>query len=175
MTPLLLQNQLCDELETIFDGYKYYSPSGERVPLHIFKQNLPQNTVTVDEFGEEQDGQDEDPMPFVIVRMQAGKYPSQDQASYYSRQQIGDAYYAVRIVFIVGTCDASPNNWGYVDSQNIIDKIIERFKRNPVIGAFQFTGAYDWNYQDDTYAPYNYEALEMQFKVPEIKREDPLA
>lgn len=62
MTPIDLQNELCEEIRRILDGYEYRNAKGEYMPINIFPQNIP---IT-------ESDEDIDPIPYVIVRLNSG-------------------------------------------------------------------------------------------------------
>lgn len=154
MTPLDLQDELCKEVEKILHGYLYRTPMNERVPIHIYPQNIPVN-----------DDDDEEIIPYVIVRLNSG---DDDGAK--------DSDNIVHMVFIVGVMDDKPDQQGYRDCMNIYQKIYQRFQQNPNLnGKAVFTGDFHWANQEDDYFPYFFGACTLSFKIPAIRREDPLA
>ena len=99
MTPLELQDELVGEMSCILDGYTYKTPDGERIPIHVFAQNIPINE-TDDEA---------DPIPYIIVRLSSGE----DDGS-------RDSFNTVSVVVIVGIWDDSLEAQGHRDVMNII-------------------------------------------------------
>lgn len=156
MTPLDLQDELCAEIEKILHGYLYRTPTGERVPMHIYSQNIP---IT------DEDEDDTELIPYVIVRLNSGDDDGKK-----------DSVNLVNVVFIVGVMDDKYEQQGYRDCMNVYQKIYQRFQQNPNLnGKAVFNGEFHWANQEDGYYPYFFGACSLSFKIPAIRREDPLA
>lgn len=152
MTPLELQDELIDEISRILDGHTYKSPEGERIPIHIFVQNIPMNE-TDDEA---------DPVPYIIVRLSSGE----DDGT-------RDSFNTVSIVIIIGIWDDALDSQGHRDLMNIIQKIYQRFHENPDLNRKAlYAGEFKWAIQDDSYYPYNFGACHMKFQIAAVRRED---
>lgn len=152
MTPLELQDELVDEMSIILDGYTYKTPEGERIPIHIFAQNIPMNE-TDDEA---------DPVPYIIVRLSSGE----DDGT-------RDSFNTVSIVIIVGIWDDDLDSQGHRDLTNIIQKIYQRFHEDPDLNKKAvYAGEFKWAIQDDSYYPYNFGACHMKFHIAAVRRED---
>lgn len=155
MTPLDLQDELVEELKRLFSDYLYKAPSGERVPIQVFPQSLPVNETD----------DDEDPIPYIIVRLNTGK----DEGT-------RDSNNTVKLVVIIGTWDKDLKAQGHRDVANIIQKIYHRFQTNPNLnGKAVHSGAFDWMLQEDNYYPYYFGACSLSFHIAAIRREDPFA
>lgn len=155
MTPLDLQDELVLEMKKILDGYLYKTPAGDRIPIHVFPQDIPVNE-TDDE---------EDPIPYIIVRLNRGK-------------DLGDrdSNNTVKVVLIVGIWDDSLDKQGYRDVMNIIQKIYVRFHKNPNLnGKAVCDEEFDWMMQEDSYYPYSFGACSLTFNIAAIRREDEFA
>lgn len=152
MTPLELQDELIEEIKRILDGYLYKSPDGERIPMNVLAQGIP-----VPETDEE-----DDPVPYVIVRLNSGK----DEGS-------RDSFNGVRLVIIIGIYDDGLENQGHRDIMNVIQKIYERFHKTPDLnGKAVYAGEFNWAMQEDTYYPYFFGACTLTFNIAAIRRED---
>lgn len=155
MTPLELQDELVAEMTKILDGYLYKTPAGERVPINVFAQSIPVNETD----------EDEDPVPYIIVRLNSGE----DKGG-------RDSFNTVKLVVIIGIYDDGVYAQGHRDVMNIIQKVYERFYKNPNLnGKAVYTGEFDWAMQEDTYYPYSFGACSMTFNIAAIRREDRLA
>ena len=153
MTPLDLQDELVEELKRLFKDYLYKAPSGDRVPINVFPQNIPIN---------ETDDED-DPVPYIIVRLNKGS----DDGS-------RDSFNTVKLIVIIGIWDGSLDAQGHRDVSNIIQKIYERFQKNPNLNNIAaYSGNFNWTLQDDNYYPYSFGACSMDFHIAAIRREDP--
>lgn len=155
MTPLNLQDDLIEELGSIFAPLLYKTPAGERVPINIYAQHLP--IPDTDD--------DEDPVPYLIVRLQSGD----DDGG-------RDSSNVVSVVIIAGIWDDSSQAQGHRDVMNIVQKIYQRFAEEPNLkNRAAFTGDFHWQTQEDNYYPYFFGACSMKFNIAAIRREDPYA
>lgn len=155
-TPLDLQDELIKEIRKILDGYLYRTADGTRIPINIYSQAIPVP---------DSDEDDKDPIPYIIVRLSSG---DDDGAK--------DSFNTVSTVIIVGVMDDKPDQSGYKDCMNIFQKIYNRFNQNPNLnGMATYDGEFHWANQEDNYYPYFFGACQMKFRIPSIRREDPLA
>ena len=155
MTPEMLQDALCEEIKNILSGRLYQTPSGELVSMNVYPQAIPMNESNAEE----------DPFPYVIVRMIDG-----------NDENLHDSKYIVEMAVIVGIFNNDKSNQGHRDLLNVYNLAYERFKKNPRLGDyFVYDGGYRWTIQDDDYYPYFFGAFKMNFAIPAIRREDPLA
>lgn len=155
MTPLELQDELIDELREIFKEYAYKTPLGTRIPLNIYAQSVPINETD----------DDDDPVPYLIVRLNTGD----DDGSQSS-------FNKVNLVIVVAIYDDELNAQGHRDVLNIIQKIYERFHKNPNLhNKAAYTGEFHWAAQEDNYYPFYFGACSISFNVAAIRREDEYA
>lgn len=155
MTPLDLQDELVEELKRLLSGYLYKTPAGERVPMHVYAQNIPVNETD----------DDEDHVPYIIVRLISGK----DDGTM-------DSFNTVKLVVIIATWDDALDSQGHRDVMNIIQKVYQRFQTNPNLnGKAAYSGAFNWAMQEDDYYPYYFGACSLDFHIAAIRREDPFA
>lgn len=153
MTPIELIEELAKELESIFKGQNYKSSSGKYVPLNIYEHALPINETD----------DDPDRIPYLIIRLNSGKDPG-----------TRDSNNTVKLVIIIGIWDNSLNQQGYRDVLNIIQKIYERFQKNPNLNnKAVYDGEFDWLLQEDDYNPFFFGACSLKFSIAAIRREDP--
>ena len=155
MTPLMLQDELVEEMKRLFSDYLYKTPMGEHVPINVFAQNIPVNETD----------EDVDPIPYLIVQLSSG----QDDGT-------RDSFNTVKVVFIAGIWDETTEAQGHRDLLNIFYKIYERFQKNPNLNKKAvYTGAFNWALQDDNYYPFSFGACSLSFHIAAIRREDELA
>lgn len=155
MTPLDLQDALCDEIKELLKDYLYATSDGTRVPINVFSQNIP-----VPELDD-----DKDPIPYLIVRLQSGDDDGKK-----------DSTNVVNCVIVGGVMDDKPENQGYRDLLNIFQKIYQRFQQVPNLrNVAVFNGEFHWATQEDSYFPYFFGACTLSFNIPAIRREDPYA
>lgn len=127
----------------------------ERVPLQVFSQDVPILET----------GSEEDPVPYVIVRLSDG---SDDGGR--------DSENLVNLVIIIGIWDGGLKRTGYRDVMGIIQKIYMRFHRNPDLNRkAAYKGNFKWAIQNDAYQPYSFGACHVTFRIAAIRREDEFA
>ena len=152
MTPIMLQDELVEEMKLLLANYLYKTPAGERIPINVFAQNIPVNETD----------EDEDPIPYIIVRLNSGD----DDGT-------RDSFNRVKLVIIIGIWDDSLDNQGHRDILNIIQKVYERFHTNPNLNnKAVYAGEFNWALQEDTYYPYSFGACSLNFNIAAIRRED---
>ena len=142
--------------EPVEDTEKVELPQPELVPITVYPQNIPV-PLSMD--------QDENPVPYIIVRLNTGT----DDNTY-------DSEYIMKVVVIMGVWDDDRKAQGHRELLNIINLVYARFKTNPCLaGQYVYRGGFKWDIQEDGYYPYYFGAFEMNFAIPAIRREDPLA
>lgn len=173
MTPTNLQDDLVEELKRIFEPFAYKAPCDiedepeetvretagqpryKRVPLNVYPQSLPV----------QESDEDADPVPYLIVRLSGGSDPGGESS-----------VNTVKLVIIIGIWDDDLSNQGHRDVLNIIQKIYERFSKDPCLNRrAAYTGDWNWALQEDGYFPYHFGACSMSFNIAAIRKEDPLA
>lgn len=150
MTPFYLQIDLRKELEILFKDFKLKSPCGEDLGIKVFEQNLPINND--DEY---------DPYPYIIVRITEG--------------EIKDLYSnnSVQLMLIIGTYDDSNKADGHKDVLNIIQKIFERFRKNPNLSnKYVIQDSFKFALSEEDTWPYYFGGIEIGFDIHTIERED---
>lgn len=155
-TPIVLQDELVEELKRLFKDYLYKKPeTKKRVPISVYSQNIPVNE-TDDE---------ENPVPYIIVRLNSGN----DAGT-------RDSNHTVKLVVIVGVWDDGKESQGHREVLNIISKIYERFQKTPNLnGKAVYSGEFNWALQEDGYYPYFFGACSLDFHIAAIRREDKFA
>ncbi len=155
MTPLMLQDGLVEEMKRLLKGYRYKTPAGEHVPIKVFPQSIPVNETE----------DDEDPIPYIIVRLKSGN----DDGTQ-------DSFNTVEVVIIIGIWDDALDSQGHRDVMNIIQKVYERFHKNPSLNnKAVYSGGFNWAMQEDGYYPYFFGACSLKFRIAAIRREDEFA
>lgn len=155
MTPLDLQDALCSELRTLFSDDLFRNSLDEYVPIKVFSQNLPI----------EKNDDDEDPVPYIIVRLNNGDDDGKK-----------DSNNVVNLVIIIGVCENMKEQQGYRDVMHVFQKIYQRFQEKPKLGdQAVFNGEFHWANQEDGYYPYFFGACTLSFNIPAIRRVDPFA
>ena len=154
MTATILQEELVKELEAIFKGDLFKNSLGKYVKLNIYEQQLP--------IREDEDAPD--PMPYIIVRIETGSTKS------------GTDPQEVLVTMLFGYFDDSPENNGHKGVLGMIQKVHERFEKQPMLAnQFMFQDPFDWALQDEESFPYFFGAASMTFKTAAIRKEDKFA
>lgn len=154
MTATILQEELVKELEAVFKGDLFKNSLGEYVKLNIYEQQLP--------IREDEDAPD--PMPYIIVRIETGSTKS------------GTDPQEVLVTMLFGYFDDSPENNGHKGVLGMIQKVHERFEKQPMLAnQFMFQDPFDWALQDEESFPYFFGAASMTFKTAAIRKEDKFA
>lgn len=154
MTATMLQEEIVKELEAIFCGDLFKNSLGEYVKLNVYEQQLP--------IREDEDSPD--PMPYIIVRLETGSTKS------------GTDPQEVLVTLLFGYFDDSPENNGHKGVLGMIQKVHERFEKQPMLAnQFMFQDPFDWALQDEESFPYFFGAASMTFKTAAIRKEDKFA
>ena len=183
MTPLLLQYDLVEDLKECLSDLRFPNQHGETVPIGIFRNSLPilrHKDYSEMEYNETEVGADphpadltndlieaeqDDPFPYVIVRLSHGnvKNPEFPQT--------------VDVVFIIGVYSDKPDQSGTDGILTIIDRIYERYAKNPIVhgrkAKIRFDGEqqlFHWVLQDDDTWPYYFGAVQAEFEMMPIER-----
>lgn len=177
ITVYYLQKELCDEIERLTEDLKLKRPGcDDYVRLKAYRQMLPiadrDDTEILDAYGGEES--QNKLFPFAVVQVDGGsiKEPS--------------AEHRVNLSVIVGIFEDDKARDGHDDVMLIIERIIERFSKWPVLNKkFTLTVITDNNISnshelfewalsdptDDAY-PFYYGVLSLAFKMKGFERED---
>ena len=157
MIPEMLQDDLVDECKRLFaeDRFKVPktpdNPEGNPIQINVFPQSLP--IAYSDE--------DDDPVPYIIVRIVNGI----DEGK-------SDSKHSVRVDVIIGMYDDESSAQGHRSVMHIINTLYKRFMTNPNLNdKYVYDGPFEWGVQDDAYYPFYFGAVKMQFTIPAIRRE----
>lgn len=154
MTAFYLQEDLKNELVKIFEGFKLKNIYGEEVNINVFSQNLP--------FRNSDD--EEEPFPYIIVRLTEGIINNAESEQDVTTQ------------LLIGTYDNSEDANGHKDTINIIQKIHERFFKNPVLAKkYIIQSPFKWVLQEEDTWPYYFGGIEVSWKTRSFEREDKFA
>lgn len=160
MTPDVLETALAEELTALFTGYTLKNSAGNVVALNVFTQDTP---VRNGDDEDETDATEETPEPYIVVKATSGNIASEDDPQ------------AVTVVLVICVYDDATARQGHKDALHIIQKIYERFAKNPLLaGNFILKYPIDWVLQDEDTYPYYFGGMQFQFEVPAIQKEDPL-
>nr|WP_298053726.1 hypothetical protein [uncultured Lachnoanaerobaculum sp.] len=155
MTVGNLQKELMKDIGNIFEKDLFKDSLGKYVSLNIYAQNLP--------IREDEDAPD--PVPYIVVRVLDGKVKGWVEAQ------------EVQVMLILGCFDDNINNDGHEILLELIQKIEERFLKNPILSKqFMFLNdeqhPFEWALQEEESFPYFFGAISMSFRTPTIRKED---
>lgn len=155
MTVRNLQKELMKDICNIFEKDLFKDSLGKYVSLNIYAQNLP--------IREDEDAPD--PVPYILVRVLDGKVKGWVEAQ------------EVQVMLILGCFDDNINNDGHEILLELIQKIEERFLKNPILSKqFMFLNdeqhPFEWALQEEESFPYVFGAISMSFRTPTIRKED---
>lgn len=152
MTPLSLQKSLKDELNNLFKGYVDINQSNKASSIKFYENSAP---IPLD-------GQNEkDIYPYGIVRIPSGIVPDN-----------GDTFASAKVIILLAYYDEDLSNDGNKYIMSAIFKIVERFRKNSLLDEyFNQSGDIEWSLSDEDTYPYFFGGIEMNFTLPNIKRE----
>ena len=165
MTGILLMDALINSLNNLFADELLKSKSGELKKIKVFAQYLPEpRTLTVKPKGEEPiEYQDygpadlEDNFPCIIVKLGECRDAEENKLD----QAVMD------INFLIGVYDKTPDNQGYIDVLNIIDKIRLHFWHERYLDKkFRLEPDMRFYLFDDQPAPVFFGVIETRWDVP---------
>lgn len=155
MTPVMLQDELVEEIKRLLSNTSFKTPTGAFVPMNVFAQSIPVNETD----------DDEDPVPYVIIRLNRGDDPG-----------TRDSFNTVKLVIIIGIWDDGLENQGHRVVLNVIQKIYQRFQTIPNLNnKAVYSGEFNWALQEEGYYPYFFGACSLDFRIAAIRREDEFA
>lgn len=162
MTIFQLQKDLAEEIEFILSDMIFKDPKGKPAHMKSYEQKLPKREQTIklgNLMSEETD--DEDPYPFCIVRMESG-------AVYAEAQK-------VRTILVFGIFDDEFDNQGDKILMNVLNRVSERFIRNPVLKnmyRLNCENGINWILDDEERYPYYIGGMEMEWDAYFIGKEE---
>jgi hypothetical protein len=149
MNALKLQDAIVNDLQKLFSKRKYPTPDGENAAVSVFAQNLPKRDSE----------DDDDPFPYIIVRLDSGDIENQTSD------------YKVSVFLLVGVFDDSKNNQGHKTVLEMIELIQRHYEDTPLLdGQFVFTDPFHWALQDEESYPFFFGGVEISFSVPAPRR-----
>lgn len=143
-------------LKTIFDGQTFQSAAGERVPLNVFVQGLPQP--------EQSDADIElEAVPYAIAHVTGGKITAWDEPQLCS------------IILLLCTYDDAGDRQGYRDVLSMKERILAAMLKDPHIGPAEVRPDIEWSINEADAFPFNFGALSFTVSTRRVMREDSLA
>lgn len=151
MIPVLLQDFLVKEAQSLFDGFFLKNVKGEEAPLNVYPQHLPARK-----------GQkDTEHYPFIVVKLIDGKDLNELDPN------------QCRVLFYCGIVDESEDYQGYRDSLNLIQKLYDHLMRKRIFDKkYEVEYPIEWSVTEEDYYPYYYAGLETIWTVGKVTRQD---
>lgn len=149
MVAYLLQTELAEEIKRITDKSVVKNTMDDYTKLNVFEQALPiQKTDDEDE-----------PYPYCIVRVMEGDLEDNDAS--------------VKIILVFGIYDDNQDAQGHKTILNLIQKIHERFFKNPILAnKYKMLPGIKWTLQDDDTYPYYFGGVEMNWNILTVSQEE---
>lgn len=153
MTVLNAQKALADELRILLSDYKLKGENDEMKSMSVFEDMVPHPSSEDDEFSF---------FPYTIVRAQSGKAVEESEEES-----------TAKFLILIGVYDSEEKYPLNRDVLMLIQRIIERFSKNYILGGFyQRKGEIEWTISDEDVYPYCFGGLEINFTIPKIYKED---
>lgn len=159
MTAYDLQVSLAAEVERITKDMLFQTPAGEQERLKAFLQCLPERPVGL--IGEGED--EEDPYPYCIVRIDSGSIATPMKSQ------------EVKVILIFGIFDNSHDRNAHQAILNIIQRIADRFTRDPLLDhkyRLNYEDGINWVMDDEEPYPYYFGAMNLTWDTAWLRRED---
>lgn len=150
-----LMDAMKDELTKLFKEFRFKNEAGDDVGFTIFKHDLP--------IPEGED--DPQPFPYIVVRAPDGGSTSPESEE------------TARIILVFGIYDDTADNQGNQDVLIAIERVRERFEKNPLLnGKYRKLCSdkypFRWTIDEEAPFPYFFGGVEMTFAIPHYELED---
>lgn len=141
MTPILLQKALQKEMKEITKNILLLTPKGKMETLKIFPQRLPIRNRK----------EELEPYPYCVVQVISG--------------DIKDTH-IITIILRIGIFHDDNNAEGHEELLSIIQSILERFGKNPILDRqYICEKEKKWEIADEDTHPYYYGGILLKFKT----------
>lgn len=152
MTARDLQNEIVKDLKALLTNRQYQTPDGGVSSPNVFRQFIPKRERE----------EEEDPFPYIEVRIADGTIPDSQSA-----QQ-------VQVFLIIGIYDSRHENIGSDHVMEIIEVIQQHYIEKPLL-AGKFTcdtedHPIQWNLQEEESWPYFFGIMALTFNIPAPNR-----
>lgn len=149
-----LQKALLQEITEILKNLRMKDAAGNYVDgPKGYEQGLPLIT---------EDDEDESAFfPYFIVKLDEGETAAADEP------------WKIHVFVLFGIYEDSTENIGHKEVLNMIEKIQQRFEKEPLLcGKYRADPEISWALQDEQTYPFYFGAIELYFWIPKIGRED---
>lgn len=161
-TAFQLQKDLAEEVEGILKDMLFKDVKREPTGLRAFAQDLPKRRQEIKK-GQIMPEDDDDPYPYCVVRIDSGKVETAQSAQ------------EIKTVLVFGIFDDDTECCGHQAIINIIQKISERFTKNPVLKdryRMNYDVGISWVLNDEDWYPYYFGAMDMTWDTFFVTREE---
>lgn len=152
MTPIFMIKALHEEMKKIIGDYKFPGEKkGDFKNINIYDYDLPRK---------KQIDKKDSPVPYLIIDIIDGNIDSETDG------------YRVSVGLVFCCSNKYDDQNGKQDLLNIFDKIIVRFRANPVFEEYRVLLPLKWVIEtEDTY-PFAVGAMQITIEIPDTDRED---
>ena len=150
-----LQMELISELKKVFKGVRFKSEDGTMWEPGIYPQRLP--------LSQNDDDDETSFAPYILVILNDFTIESWAEPK------------KISIALLFCAWDGGSERTGDRDNAIMMDRVLERLRKNPEVGNFTLDLPIEGAWQDQDTYPYFYSALELNFLAPTYQREDDLA
>lgn len=163
MTVNILQQMLKEEIERLTQDVQLVDAKGKAAVLKGYLQAIPLIPVFQPVPLEEKAFPEKKTLfPYFIVRV--------DTVRYQNEQTEGGNQAHVMILFAI--YDDDPDLKGYFSLTAVMERVIERFQKDNVLGSFWCSRTMNMVYQEDDTIPKFFGAIEMLWNLPDIGMEE---
>lgn len=169
MTINELQSALIREIEALSRDMGLVNKRGEPADLKGYPQAIPvfplyQNVpLALDETADGNFPEEPDLFPYFIVRVDGVEYQKKREDESYSDQ--------AHVLIAFAVYDEDQGMKGYFSLNALMERVVIRFQKNPVLGPYFCERKMNTAYQEDDTFPQFFGALEMTWNLPEIEME----
>jgi len=150
MTPFMLQKDLVQELEALFQDFKLLSPALLENKVKIFEQGLPVKSKKNDVSN----------FPYIIVRINEGSIGSENVCD---------------VILIFGVYDESEERQGHKDLMNMIQDVCYKYSTERIIAnKYTVIDEIEWTLQEEDIYPYYFGGIAFRVGIPKIYVQDDL-
>ena len=152
MTANDLQKEIQKDLEALLADRRYETPAGEKAAVQVFRQFVPKRASE----------EDDDPFPYIEVRIAGGRLPNQESPE------------KVQVFLIIGIYDDDHENNGMESVMEIIHVIKVHYEETPLLaGKFVCDteeSPIEWDLQEEDSWPYFFGIMSLVFDIPAPRR-----
>lgn len=154
-----LQQALIDEIERLAKDMELINKRGEKAELKGYQHAVPFLSALPIDFTEEELPEEEsDLFPYFVTRI--------DTVSYHNDR--ADERNQAHLILLFAVYDNDAELKGYYSLTALMERVINRFQSNPVLGVFYCEKKMNMAFQEDDTYPQFFGAIEMTWILPEI-------